>query len=215
MKLHPPGHRPTLVLPTFDGVRELRTARTLLRRWTDADLEPWVAMNADPQVRRFFPATLTRDEALGEASRIRANLERRGWGLWALEIPGRIPFAGLVGLHVPVWQAHFTPTVEMGWRLAREAWGQGWASEAAAAAAAFGFEALGLDALVAFTVPINEPSRRVMQRLGMTHDPADDFDFPTMDPAHPMCRHVLYRLARPADGDAVVPGVTTFTNGNR
>ena len=176
---------------------ELRTARTLLRLWKDSDLPVWAAMNADVQVRRYFPTVLSEHEALAEAGRIRENLARRGWGVWALEIPGAlppIPFAGFVGLHVPTFEAPFMPTVEMGWRLAPQAWGQGWASEAAAAAAAFGFDALGLQELVAYTTPDNQPSRRVMQRLGMTHKAADDFDHPRMAPGHPMCRHVLYRL---------------------
>lgn len=189
---------PALVLPTFDGVRELRTARTLLRQWQDSDLEPWVAMNADPAVRRHFPSVLARDEALAEAGRARASLARRGWGSWALEIPGVLPFAGFVGLIVPAWEAHFTPAVEIGWRLPQAAWGHGYASEAAAAAAAFAFEALHLDELVAITLPANEPSRRVMVRIGMAHDPAGDFAHPRLAASHPMSRHVLYRLRAPA-----------------
>ncbi|MFO1330082.1 MAG: GNAT family N-acetyltransferase [Rubrivivax sp.] len=188
---------PALVLPTFDGVRELRTPRTLLRQWQDSDLDAWVEMNADPEVRRHFPSVLTRDEALAEAGRIRATLARRGWGAWALEIPGELPFAGFVGLIVPAWSAHFTPAVEIGWRLPRSAWGRGYASEAAAAAAAFAFAMLALDELVSITVPANEPSRRVMQRIGMVHDAAGDFDHPRLAPGHPMSRHVLYRMQRP------------------
>lgn len=190
---------PALVLPTFDGVRELRTRRTLLRQWKDSDLDAWVEMNADPEVRRHFPAVLSRDEALAEAGRIRAALAQRGWGAWALEVPGVLPFAGFVGLIVPAWEAHFTPAVEIGWRLPRAAWGQGWASEAAAAAAAFALQVLHLDELVAITLPGNEASRRVMQRIGMQHDEAGDFAHPRLAADHPMSRHVLYRL-RPAHG---------------
>ena len=188
---------PALVLPTFDGVRELRTQRTLLRQWKDSDLEPWVAMNADPAVRRHFTSLQTRDEALGEADRIRAALTQRGWGAWALEIPGVMPFAGFVGLIVPTWSAHFTPAVEIGWRLPADAWGQGYASEAAAAAAAFALDVLQLPELVAITIPANEPSRRVMKRIGMVHDEAGDFAHPRIAADHPMSRHVLYRLNRP------------------
>lgn len=200
---------PALMLPTFDGVRELRTRRTLLRQWQDSDLDDWVAMNADPEVRRYFPSVLNAEQALAEAGRIRAALQRRGWGAWALELPGRLPFAGFVGLIVPAWDAHFTPAVEIGWRLPRAAWGQGYASEAAAAAAAFALEALQLDELVAITVPTNLPSRRVMARIGMAHDAAGDFAHPALPAEHPMSRHVLYRL-RPADpapkaGKAVLP----------
>lgn len=218
MKLNTP-QGPALVLPCFDGVRELRTRRTLLRQWQDGDLEPWVAMNADPEVRRHFPSVLTRDEALGEAERMRAALARRGWGAWALEIPGVMPCAGFVGLIVPAWESHFTPAVEIGWRLPRMAWGQGYASEAAAAAAAFAFEALQLDELVAITLPGNRPSRRVMERIGMTHDADGDFAHPRLPPDHPMSRHVLYRRRRrplpAADGAAADAGAHTDTFGYR
>lgn len=197
MKLTTP-QGPALVLPTFDGVRELRTRRTLLRQWKDSDLDAWAEMNADPEVRRHFPGVLSRDEALAEAGRIRAVLAQRGWGAWALEVPGVMPFAGFVGLIVPAWEAHFTPAVEIGWRLPRSAWGQGWASEAAAAAAAFALQVLQLDELVAITLPGNEASRRVMVRIGMSHDEAGDFAHPRLARDHPMSRHVLYRLPRAA-----------------
>jgi len=189
---------PALVLKTFDGVRELRTQRTLLRNWVDADLEPWVAMNADPDVRRYFSSVATREQALAEAQRARANLARRGWGPWVLEVPGVLPFAGFVGLFVPAWSAHFTPAVEIGWRLPRGAWGQGYASEAAAAAAAFALDMLELDELVAITVPDNLPSRRVMARIGMQHDTEGDFAHPAIAADHPFSRHVLYRLRKAA-----------------
>ena len=189
---------PALVLKTFDGVRELRTQRTLLRNWVDADQEPWVAMNADPDVRRYFSSVATREQALAEAQRARANLARRGWGPWVLEVPGVLPFAGFVGLFVPAWSAHFTPAVEIGWRLPRGAWGQGYASEAAAAAAAFALDMLELDELVAITVPDNLPSRRVMARIGMQHDTEGDFAHPAIAADHPFSRHVLYRLRKAA-----------------
>lgn len=193
-RLSLPGARHALVLRTFPHVLELRSPRTLLRAWKDSDLPAWVAMNADPAVRRYFPTLHTEEQALAEAARIRANMAQRGWGVWALQIPGELEFAGFVGLHVPAFDAPFIPAVEMGWRLRREAWGRGWASEAAATAAAFGFDVLGLQELVSYTVPHNEPSRRVMQRIGMSHDVADDFDHPGLDSGHPMRRHVLYRL---------------------
>jgi RimJ/RimL family protein N-acetyltransferase len=202
-----------LVLPTFEGVRELRTARTLLRQWQDSDLEAWVAMNADPAVRRHFSGLLTRDEALGEAGRARISLARRGWGAWALELPGVLPFAGFVGLIVPAWDAHFTPAVEIGWRLPQAAWGRGYASEAAAAAAAFAFGMLGLDELVAITLPGNEPSRRVMSRIGMRHDADGDFAHPRLPADHPMSRHVLYRLRAPAPGWPARPRAGPDTSG--
>jgi RimJ/RimL family protein N-acetyltransferase len=189
-----PGGRHALVLRSFAAPVQLRSARTLLRDWRDSDLPDWVAMNADPAVRRYFPSIPSADEALAEASRMRANIAQRGWGVWALQIPGVMDFAGFVGLHVPSFEAPFMPAVEMGWRLRREAWGQGWASEAAAAAAAFAFDSLELDEVVAYTTLANEPSRRVMRRIGMRHQDSDDFDHPGLESGHPMRRHALYRL---------------------
>lgn len=187
---------PPLLLKTFAAPLELRSQRTLLRRWTDADAPPWVAMNTDPQVRRHFERTSTEAEALAELQRMRANLERRGWGMWALEIPGRIGCAGTVGLHVTGIDLACVPCVELGWRLNADAWGQGYASEAARAACHFAFEQLGLDELVAYTAAVNEASRRVMQRLGMQHDPLGNFVHPFVAPEHPVAPHVLYRLRR-------------------
>jgi len=176
------------------GVTELRTARLLLRSWRDDDLEPFAALNADPDVMRWFPSTMTREQSDALVERQRALHEERGWGLWAVESPEG--FAGFVGLNEPRFEAHFTPAVEVGWRLARHAWGKGYATEAARAAVAFGFDELGLDEIVSFTTVGNERSRRVMERLGMTRDPADDFDHPLLPPGHPLERHVLYRLRR-------------------
>ncbi len=178
--------------------RELRTDRLRLRRWLPADRDPFAAMNADPAVMEYFPATLSREESDALATRIEAHFDRHGFGLWAVEIPGVAPFAGFVGLSVPAFNAHFTPCVEIGWRLAVEQWGRGYATEAARAVLTFGFESLGLSEIVSFTVPGNLPSRRVMERIGMAHDPADDFDLPTPPEGHPFRRHVLYRMAKPA-----------------
>ena len=185
-----------LVLKTFAHALEVRTRRTLLRAWKDTDLPPWCAMNADAQVRRHFPSVHIEAEALAEADRIRQAIAQRGWGFWALEIPGAMPFAGTVGLIVPAYEAHFVPAVEIGWRLGRNAWGRGYATEAAAAAAQFAFDVLEQDEIVAITVPGNTPSRQVMERLGMRHDAAGDFDHPRVPAGHPMQRHVLYRLDR-------------------
>lgn len=183
-----------IVLKTWPHPLELRTRRTLLRAWKDSDLPAWCAMNADTEVRRYFPTVSTEEEALAEAGRIRAALAQRGWGCWALEIPGVLPFAGFVGLIVPAWNAPFLPAVEIGWRLPREAWSQGYASEAARAAAEFALGHLEQQEIVAITTPANLPSRRVMERIGMRHDPAGDFDHPRVAAGHPMQRHVLYRL---------------------
>jgi ribosomal-protein-alanine N-acetyltransferase len=183
-------------------VAELRTERLLLRAWRDEDLLPFAALNADQRVMEFFPSLLSRAESDLLAARIRVTLDERGYGLWALEAPGIAPFVGFVGLSVPSYQTHFTPCVEVGWRLAHEHWGHGYALEGARAATRFAFHGLELDELVSFTVPTNLRSRRVMEKLGMTRDPADDFDHPRISAGHPLRRHVLYRLRRsdyPAD----------------
>jgi RimJ/RimL family protein N-acetyltransferase len=141
-----------------------------------------------------FPGVLTRAESDALVERIEAHFERHGFGLWAVEVVDQVPFIGFVGLAVPSFEAHFTPCVEVGWRLATEFWGRGYATEAARACAAFAFEHAGLDSIVSMTVPENRRSRRVMERLGMTRDPADDFDHPTQQDHR---RHVLYRLRSP------------------
>lgn len=173
---------------------ELRTPRLVLRQWRDADLEPFAALNADPEVMRHFPSALTRAESDALALGARAHVSTCGWGLWAVEVRGDAPFIGFIGLAQPRFDAHFTPAVEVGWRLACEHWGSGYATEGARAAVSFAFEDLELDEIVSFTTAANDRSRRVMERLGMTHDPADDFDHPRLAPGHPQRRHVLYRL---------------------
>ncbi len=144
----------------------------------------------------YFPSTLSQAESDAFAARVRAELAERGFGLWAVEAPGVAPFVGFTGLSVPRFTAHFTPCVEVGWRLARAYWGRGYAPEAASRAIAHGFGPLGLDEIVSFTAVANLRSRRVMEKLGMTHDAADDFDHPSLEPSHPLRRHVLYRLRR-------------------
>jgi RimJ/RimL family protein N-acetyltransferase len=174
----------------------IQTPRLLLRPWRDADLEPFAAMNADPIVMEFFPKLLDRGESDAAVSRIREHFATRGFGLWAVEVPGVAEFIGFVGLAVPRFEAHFTPCVEIGWRLARAHWGRGYATEAARAALEFGFEDLALDEIVSFTVPANVRSRAVMERIGMTRSPDDDYDHPALPEGHPLRRHVLYRASR-------------------
>jgi RimJ/RimL family protein N-acetyltransferase len=174
---------------------ELRTDRLLLRRWRDSDREPFARMNADREVMRFFPAPLSRAESDAFIDRIERQFDERGFGLWAVEIPGVAPFIRDVGLSVPRFEAHFMPAVEVGWRLDRPFWGRGYATEAARAATADAFERIGLKQIVSFTIPINLPSIRVMERLGMTRNPDDDFDHPGVPARHPYRRHVLYRLS--------------------
>ena len=174
----------------------LTTTRLRLRQWREEDLAPFAALNADPQVMEFFPKILTRAESDAVAGRIRDHFARHGFGFWAVEAPGAADFVGFVGLAVPSFEAHFTPCVEIGWRLAREHWGHGYATEAATAALAFGFGDRALEEIVAFTVAANISSRRVMGRLGMRRSPADDFEHPAIAEGHPLRSHVLYRLRR-------------------
>jgi len=175
---------------------DLQTSRLLLRRWTDEDLPAFARLNADPQVMEHFPKQLDRSESDAVAARILAHFDERGFGLWAVSVRGGDPFIGFVGLNVPAFQAPFTPCVEIGWRLAREHWGHGYASEAARAALAFGFNELQLAEIVSFTVPANVRSRSVMERIGMRHSPADDFLHPMLPAGHPLQPHVFYRLPR-------------------
>ncbi len=180
-----------------DLPRELYTPRLHLRQWRLSDRMPFATLNADPRVMEYYPNPLTSDESDALVSRIQTHFEQFGFGLWAVEIPNVAPFVGFVGLAVPSFEAHFTPCVEIGWRLAVEHWGNGYATEAARAALAFAFEALGLDEVVSFTTMGNRRSRRVMERIGMRYEPADDFDYPTLPEGHPLRRHVLYRMTRP------------------
>jgi RimJ/RimL family protein N-acetyltransferase len=175
---------------------QIRTARLLLRRWTDDDVAPFARMSADPRVMEYFPALLSREESEASVRRIRARFDEHGFGLWAVEIPGEAPFIGFTGLMPPRFEAHFTPAIEIGWRLAFEHWGRGYATEAARAALAFGFDSLGLGEIVSFTAPSNLRSRRVMEKLGMQHDVHGDFDHPLIPEGHPLRRHVLYRTKR-------------------
>lgn len=177
-------------------VAELRTKRLLLRQWRDEDLEPFAALNADPETMRYFPHPPSREQSDALAEHSRRQIEEHGWGLWAVEVLGGASFIGFVGLASPTFEDHFTPAVEVGWRLAREHWGHGYATEAGRAVLAYGFEELGLEEIVSFTSELNEPSWRVMERLGMSHDPADDFEHPRVPLGHPLRPHVLYRLSR-------------------
>lgn len=177
---------------------DLPTSRLLLRPLRQMDLPAFAAMNADRQVMEYFPALLDRAASEAMAARIAEHAREHGFGFWGVEAPGVAAFTGIAGLLVPRFEAHFTPCVEVGWRFAREFWGRGYATEAARALLGFGFSRLELDEVVSLTVPANERSRRVMERIGMTHDPADDFDHPDLSVGHPLRRHVLYRLARPA-----------------
>jgi RimJ/RimL family protein N-acetyltransferase len=172
------------------------TDRLILRAWRDADREPFAAMNADPEVMRYFPSTLTREESNRQIDRIVERTASRGFGFWAVEIPGTVEFAGFIGLSVPGFDAPFMPCVEIGWRLARAYWGQGYATEGARASLRYGFETLGATEIVAFTAVGNAPSRRVMDRIGMARDLDGDFDHPLVPVGHSHRPHGLYRIRR-------------------
>ncbi|MEV0416197.1 GNAT family N-acetyltransferase [Streptomyces sp. NPDC050448] len=171
---------------------ELRTDRLLLRRWRESDLEPWAAMNADPEVREYLGDLLTPKQSDASVALMQAEFDERGYGWWAVETLESGAFIGRVGLDEVDGSLPFTG-VDVGWRLARSAWGHGYATEAAQAGLAFGFEALGLPEIVASTTVTNIRSQAVMRRLGMTRDPSDDFDDPSV-PEGPLRRCVLYRI---------------------
>ncbi len=188
-------------MPAREAAEKLSTDRLCLRRWIPADRAPFAALNGDPRVMEYFPGVLSRAESDALASRIEAHFAEHGFGLWAVEIRNVTPFAGFIGLSVPRFTARFTPCVEIGWRLAADYWGFGYASEGARAVMDFGFGVLGLDEVVSFTAAANIRSRRVMEKLGMLHDPAADFDHPNLLDDDRLRRHVLYRQARPtSDG---------------
>jgi RimJ/RimL family protein N-acetyltransferase len=175
---------------------ELSTARLRLRHWRESDLAPFAALNADPRVMEFMPRCLSRSASDALARRSETEIARRGFGLWATELRESGAFIGFVGLRAPSFEAHFTPCIEIGWRLAPESWGQGFATEAARECLRFAFQSLALGEVVSFTVPLNRRSRAVMERLGMRYDAGGDFDHPRLPAGHALRRHVLYRLRR-------------------
>lgn len=175
----------------------IQTPRLVLRQWKESDFKPFAKLNADPRVMECFPSILTQEESTQMARRMETKIEERGWGWWAVSVPGVSDFIGFIGLN-PVDKATlpvpFTPTVEVGWRLAYEYWGKGYATEGARACLDYGFKTLNLPEIVSFTATQNARSRRVMERIGMHTDPKDDFDHPKLPAGHPLKRHVLYRI---------------------
>lgn len=175
----------------------IQTKRLILRQWREDDLEPFAELNADAQVMEYFPSTLSRQESDQMMKRMQNKIEERGWGLWAVSLAENGEFIGFIGMNDvdPVsFPAHFTPAVEVGWRLAYPFWGKGYATEGALACLKYGFETLYLKEIVSFTAVQNIRSRAVMERIGMHHDPKDDFDHPKLPEGHKLRRHVLYRL---------------------
>jgi len=174
----------------------LRSPRLILRAWRDSDLPAIARLNADPRVMEFMPACLDRVASDAMVARMQAAIETQGFGFWAVEAPGIADFIGFVGLNRPGFAAPFMPCIEIGWRLAHDFWGRGYATEAAQAVLGFGFDDLGLDEIVAFTAAVNLRSQGVMQRLGMQHYRAEDFDHPALPAGDRLRRHLLHRLTR-------------------
>jgi 3-dehydroquinate dehydratase/shikimate dehydrogenase len=174
----------------------IKTARLILRPWRQEDLEPFATLNADPKVMEYFPSVLTSEESNDSAHRISSKIETQRWGLWAVSVPGVADFIGFIGLAVPSFEAPFTPAVEIGWRLAYDHWGKGYATEGAKAVLEYAFETLKLSEVVSFTALPNKRSQHIMEKIGMHHDPKDDFDHPKLPQGHWLKRHVLYRLKK-------------------
>jgi RimJ/RimL family protein N-acetyltransferase len=175
---------------------ELATSRLWLRQWRASDREPFARINSDPAVMEFLGGCLTPAQSDALAGRAEAEIARQGWGLWAVEARASRAFIGFVGLRAPSFEAHFTPCVEIGWRLARSSRGHGFATEAGLECLRFAFETLALPEVVSFTVPANSRSRAVMERLGLARVVGGDFDHPRLPAVHALRRHVLYRLRR-------------------
>jgi RimJ/RimL family protein N-acetyltransferase len=177
----------------------IATERLLMRRWRDADREPYAALNADPEVMRYFPAVQDRATSDEGVDRMEALFERQGFGLWALELTETGQFLGFTGLNPMPDGVPGAGGMEVGWRLARHAWHRGYATEAATAAVDVAFNGLGLDELWSLTAVLNEPSQAVMRRIGMTLFAR--FEHPRIEPGSPIRPHVAYRLPRPRAGD--------------
>ncbi|CAK7004042.1 MAG: Acetyltransferase [Desulfovibrio sp.] len=174
----------------------LETSRLILRQWRNADYAPYAAMSHDPEVMRYFPATLSRAESDERIDHYRSLIDKNGWGLWAVEVKATGDFIGFTGLHQVEPELPFAPAVEIGWRLAVPAWGKGYASEAAAEAFRYGFTDLSLAEIVAYTAVDNARSRAVMERFGMVY--GYDFDHPLLPPDSPVLKHCVYFLSHEA-----------------
>lgn len=178
-------------------MKTLETPRLLLRPWNDRDAVPFYLMSQDPQVMEYFPSLWSMDMVSSFIDRMNVQLADKMFTLWAVEERSSKEFMGFIGLNCPAWEAHFTPCVEIGWRLAAAFWGKGYATEGALAALDYAFKHLQLPQVVAFTVPGNLKSRRVMEKIGMIRDLEGDFIHPKLNPQHPFARHVLYTIKNP------------------
>ena len=176
----------------------LETERLILRRWETKDLRPFAEMNSDLRVMEFFPSILTKEESLQFIERMKSKFKEDGFSFCAMELKDTGDFLGFVGLSKPGFKTHFTPCVEIGWRLPFRHWGKGFASEGARAFIRYGFDILSLNEIVSFTAVMNLRSRKVMERIGMTYDSADDFNHPNLGLDHPLSKHVLCRVKNPS-----------------
>ena len=174
----------------------MKTQRLHLRTWQDSDLAPFCKLNEDTRVMAHFPKPLTEDETKSVIQRIQTHFETHGFGLWAVTVNDTQEFIGYVGLNIPHFEAHFTPCVEIGWRLSANHWGKGYATEAAQTVLKYAFETLKLNEIVSFTVPKNTRSIRVMEKIGMKRDFNGDFMHPKLPPTHPLAMHILYRISQ-------------------
>jgi 3-dehydroquinate dehydratase/shikimate dehydrogenase len=174
----------------------ITTPRLALRQWRESDFEPFAALNADLRVRKFFPGLMSREESDQMAKKMSDMIAKKGWGFWAVSLLATDEYIGFIGIEEVFFQAHFTPAVEIGWRLAFSHWGKGYATEGAKASLKYGFENLHFKEIVSFTTFQNTRSRHVMEKIGMHHNPKDDFDHPKLPEGHPLRRHVLYRIQR-------------------
>lgn len=172
----------------------VRTERLILRSWEEDDLEFFARLNADSRVREYFPGILSRQESDASVKLMSNHIEKCGWGFWAASLIKTGEFIGMIGLENVHFKTHFTPAVEIGWRLAFAYWGKGYATEGAGAALEYGFKSLNLNEVVSFTAMQNMRSRHVMEKIGMHYNPKDNFDHPKLPEGHPLKRHVLYRI---------------------
>lgn len=175
----------------------LETQRLKLRGWQQTDLAPLARINADPRVMAFAPnGTLSFEQTQASIERFNNHFKEHAFGIWAVELKEQGELIGRVGITVPTWQAPFTPCIEIGWRLAYEHWGKGYATEAADAVLRYAFNVLNIKEIVAFTVPTNNASQKVMEKLGMQRDINGDFNYPLVPKNHPLAHHILYRITK-------------------
>ena len=183
-----------LVTHIDQGIHHLQTSRLILRNWKQNDIEPFAILNSDPRVCEFLPNVLSQEETLTSVIKIQSHFKKHAFGLFAVELISTKTFIGFVGLKYFSFDSHFTPSVELAWRLSWENWGQGLATEAAQKVTQYGFETLGLPEILAITAKNNQGSRRVMEKLGMFTNEDENFLHPQLEYSHPLAEHVLYRF---------------------